>query len=104
MTAAQAAFFMPLATLVVFISDRKLSPAAATFRFAVPAALVLIVATIALLSGIALGQASVLVPIAQMGFIVAALLGIAVLREPVTLRKAAGLAAALAALAMLAAS
>jgi drug/metabolite transporter (DMT)-like permease len=104
MTAAQAALFMPLATLVVFISDRKLSPAATTFRFAVPAALVLIVATIALLSGIALGQASVLVPIAQMGFIVAALLGIAVLREPVTLRKAAGLAAALAALAMLAAS
>ena len=50
------------------------------------------------------GQASVLVPIAQMGFIVAALLGIFVLGERVTLRKAAGLAAALAALTALATS
>jgi drug/metabolite transporter (DMT)-like permease len=104
MTAAQAASFMPLATAVVFVSDRKLSPPAATFKFAIPAAFVLIGATIALLSGIAGGQASVLVPIAQMGFIVAALLGILALGEPVTLRKAAGLAAALAALAALAAS
>jgi drug/metabolite transporter (DMT)-like permease len=104
MTAAQAALFMPLATLVVFVVDRKLAPPATTFRFAIPAALVLIVATIALLSGIALGQASVLVPIAQMGFIVAALLGIVALGEPVTARKGAGLTAALAALAMLAAS
>lgn len=45
-----------------------------------------------------------LVPIAQMGFIIAALLGIFVLREPVTLRKAIGLASALAALAVLATS
>jgi multidrug transporter EmrE-like cation transporter len=39
-----------------------------------------------------------------MGFIVAALLGILILRERVTVRKAIGLAAALAALAVLAAS
>ena len=104
MTAAQAALFMPLATAVVLIADRKLSAPTATFKFAIPAALVLVVATIALLSGIAGGQASVLVPIAQMGFIVAALLGIVALGEPVTPRKAAGLAAALAALAILAAS
>jgi uncharacterized membrane protein len=50
------------------------------------------------------GQASVLVPIAQMGFIVAALLGIFVLRERVTLRKVIGLTLALAALAVLAGS
>jgi uncharacterized membrane protein len=50
------------------------------------------------------GQASVLVPIAQMGFIVAALLGIVVLRERITPRKAVGLLAALAALAVLAAN
>ncbi len=43
-----------------------------------------------------------LVPIAQMGFVVTAALGILVLREPLTARKAAGLAAALAALAVLA--
>ena len=44
------------------------------------------------------------VPIAQMGFIIAALLGVVVLRERLTWRKAAGLAAALAALAVLAIS
>jgi drug/metabolite transporter (DMT)-like permease len=104
MTAAQAALFMPLATAVVYVSERELRPPLVTFKFAVPAATILLVATIALLSGIAKGQASVLVPIAQMGFIVAALLGIVVLREPVTWRKAAGLAAAIAALAILAAS
>jgi multidrug transporter EmrE-like cation transporter len=59
-------------------------------------------ATIFLLRGVASGQASVLVPIAQVGFIVAALLGIFILREPVTVRKAMGLVSALAALAVLA--
>lgn len=101
MAAAQAALFMPLATLVVFVADRKLPPPLAAFKFGGPAAVLILVATLALLRGIAIGQASVLVPIAQMGFIVAALLGIVALREPVTLRKAAGLAAALAALAVL---
>jgi drug/metabolite transporter (DMT)-like permease len=104
MTSAQAAVFMPLATLVVFIADRKLPPPARAFVFGAPAAILILVATVSLLHGMAVGQASVLVPIAQMGFIVAALLGIVVLREPVTMRKAAGLAAALAALAILAAS
>jgi uncharacterized membrane protein len=46
----------------------------------------------------------VLVPIAQMGFVVAALLGIFVLRERVTVRKLAGLVMGLAALAALAGS
>jgi drug/metabolite transporter (DMT)-like permease len=104
MAAAQAALFMPLATLVVFVADGKLPPPRAAFKFGAPAAIVILVATLALLRGIAEGQASALVPIAQMGFIVAALLGILVLRERVTLRKAAGLAAAVAALATLAMS
>jgi uncharacterized membrane protein len=104
MTAAQAIVFMPLATAVVFVVDRKLPPPAGAFKFGAPAALILLVATLALLRGIAAGQASVLVPIAQMGFIVAAVLGIVALREPVTLPKAAGLASALAALGALALS
>ena len=101
---AQAALFMPLATAVVYFADRKLSPPAVTFKYGAAAAIVLLAATIFLLHGIARGQASVLVPIAQMGFIVAALLGIFVLRERVTIRKAIGLASALAALTILAAS
>jgi drug/metabolite transporter (DMT)-like permease len=104
LTSTQAALFMPLATLVVFIADRKLKPPPAAFKFGAPAAIALLIATLSLLSGIAAGQASVLVPIAQMGFVVAALMGIVVLREPVTWRKGFGLAAAIAALAVLAAS
>src|SRR5215831_6726357 len=100
---AQAALFAPLATAVVYAADRKLRPPGVTFRYGAAAALVLFGAILLMLHSVARGQASVLVPIAQMGFIVAALLGIFVLRERVTPRKAIGLLAALAALAMLAA-
>jgi uncharacterized membrane protein len=101
---AQAALFMPLATAVVYVVDRKLRPPPVTFKYSAPAAIVLLGATISLLRSVAGGQASVLVPIAQMGFVVAALLGIFVLREPVTVRKMIGLVTALAALAALAGS
>jgi uncharacterized membrane protein len=101
---AQAALFMPLATVVVYFADRKLRPSPVTFKYGAAAAIVLLCATIFLLRGVAGGQASVLVPIAQMGFIVAALLGIFILRERVTVRKAIGLVSALAALAVLARS
>ena len=101
---AQAAVFMPLATIVVYCADCKLQPPAMTFRYSATAAILLLGATIFMLRSVAGGQASVLVPIAQMGFIVAALLGIFVLRERVTLRKVIGLTLALAALAVLAGS
>jgi uncharacterized membrane protein len=101
---AQAALFMPLATVVVYVVDRKLRPPLVTFKYSAPAAIVLLGATISLLRSVAEGQASVLVPIAQMGFVVAALLGIFILRERVTIRKVIGLATALAALAALAGS
>jgi drug/metabolite transporter (DMT)-like permease len=99
---AQMALFMPLATVVVYFVDRNLRLAPVTFKYGAAAAVVLLGATISLLRGVAGGQASVLVPIAQMGFIVAALLGIFILREPVTVRKAIGLVSALSALAVLA--
>jgi uncharacterized membrane protein len=101
---AQAALFMPLATVVVYVVDRKLRPPLVTFKYSAPAAIVLLGATISLLRSVAGGQASVLVPIAQMGFVVAALLGIFILRERVTVRKMIGLVTALAALAALAGS
>ncbi|ARQ00239.1 EamA family transporter [Pseudorhodoplanes sinuspersici] len=101
---AQAAVFMPLATFIVFHAKGTVRLPAATFKYSLPASIALLCATLFLLRGLALGQASALVPIAQMGFIVAALLGIFVLREAVTVRKAAGLAFALCALAALAAS
>jgi uncharacterized membrane protein len=101
---AQAALFMPLATVVVYVVDRTLRPPPVTFKYSTPAAIVLLGATISLLRSVAGGQASVLVPIAQMGFVVAALLGIFILRERVTIRKGIGLVMALAALAALAGS
>src|SRR3569832_1044451 len=101
---AQAAVFMPLATAVVFFKDRQVKPPARTFRFSVPATALQLLATVTLVRAIALGQASVLVPIAQMGLLVAAILGIALLGERATVRKMAGLAMAVGALAVLAGS
>jgi drug/metabolite transporter (DMT)-like permease len=100
--AAQAAVFIALATVFVRVVDGRIAVPAATWKHSGAAALALICALLFMLHGVALGPASVLVPIAQMGFVVTAALGVLVLREPMTVRKAAGLAAALAALAVLA--
>jgi uncharacterized membrane protein len=101
---AQAALFMPIATVVVYFTDRAPRVPPVTFRYGAAATVMLLGATIFLLRGVADGQASVLVPIAQMGFIIAALLGILILRERATIRKVVGLVSALAALAVLAKS
>ena len=98
---AQAAAFMPLATFVVYFADRRFLPPPATFKYGAAAAIVLLAAIILLLRGVAGGQASVLVPIAQMSFIIAAPLGIFILSERITVRKTIGLVSALAALAAL---
>src|SRR5207247_2385473 len=66
------------------------------------AAALLVVACTFLAKGLEGGEASVVVPVAQMGFVVTALLGFLFLREPFTARRCAGFAAALAALASLA--
>lgn len=102
MLAAQAIVFVSLATAFTRISEGSLRLPPATWRYSVPAAIVLIGAFLFLLHGMSIGPASVLVPIAQLGFVVTAVLGILVLGEPLTARKAAGLAAALAALGALA--
>jgi uncharacterized membrane protein len=101
---AQALVFMPLATAVVYVRDHRLRIAPVTIRYGAGAAVALFGATIFLLRGVADGQASVVVPIAQMGFIIAAVLGICLLGERVTIRKTIGLVSALAALGVLATS
>jgi uncharacterized membrane protein len=100
----QGALFTPLAMTFVYAADRSLAAPVATLKYSAATAVALFGATIFLLHGIVIGQASILVPIAQMGFIVAALLGVFVLREPMTVRKTFGLVAAVAALGVLAAS
>jgi drug/metabolite transporter (DMT)-like permease len=97
----QAAVFVSLSTATVGVIDHAIRPPAATWRHAAASATVLVFAFVCLLESLARGEASVMVPIAQMGFAVTAVLGFTVLREPFSLRKGAGLAAAIGALASL---
>jgi drug/metabolite transporter (DMT)-like permease len=99
---AQAGVVCPLATLFSAAVDRGVRPSGAALRNAPFAAVALALASVFMVEAMARGQASVAVPIAQMGFVVTALLGFLFLREPFTARKGAGIAAAVAALASLA--
>jgi len=99
---AQAVVVVTLATAFVGAVDRRIEPSGAALRYAPKAAIVLAFAFAFMVESLARGEASVMVPIAQMGFGVTALLGFLFLREPFTARKGAGLVAALAALVSLA--
>src|SRR5206468_1148842 len=102
LVAAQGAVAVTLSTVFTAYLDRRIRPSRAAWRHAPVAAALLVVAFTFLAKGLEGGEASVVVPVAQMGFVVTALLGFFFLREPFTARKCAGLAAALAALASLA--
>ena len=98
----QALVAVTIATGFTAYVDRCIRPSRAAWRHAPVAAVLLVTAFIFLAKGLESGEASVVVPVAQMGFVVTALLGFLLLREPFTARKGAGLVAALAALACLA--
>ena len=98
----QAFVAITLATGFTAYIDRRIRPSRAAWRYAPVAAVLLVIAFIFLAKGLKNGEASVVVPVAQMGFVVTALLGFLLLREPFTARQGAGLAAALAALMCLA--
>jgi drug/metabolite transporter (DMT)-like permease len=99
---AQALVFTSLATLVVFWSDGRIRPPAAGVRYGAPVGLTQLVAFIALLDGLAIGPASVLIPVAQLGFVFTAILGRVLFGEALSLRKRCGLVIAAAALVTLA--
>jgi len=99
---AQSVVFVTLSTALVGAVDSRIRPSGAALRYAPRAAIALAFALAFMVESLARGEASVVVPIAQMGFVVTALLGFLFLREPFTARKGAGLVAALAALASLA--
>ncbi len=99
---AQACVVVSSSTLMTAIVERSIRPPAIAWRHAPQAGIVLGAAFILLVQALVRGEASVMVPIAQMGFVVTALLGFLFLREAFTLRKGLGLVAALAALASLA--
>ena len=98
----QSIVVVTLATAFAAAVDGRIRPSGAALRYAPVAGVALAFAFAFLVESLARGEASVMVPIAQMGFGVTALLGFVFLHEPFTARKAAGLAAALAALASLA--
>jgi drug/metabolite transporter (DMT)-like permease len=107
--ATPASLLVVQATTVVLISgslaayiDGGIRPVRRVWRYSITAAVLLSCAFVLLLEGLARGEASVLVPIAQMGFVVTAVIGFTFLREPFTPRRGVGLLAALAALASLA--
>jgi len=99
---AQAGVFISLATGFSCAIDRGIKPSVSTWSHAATAAILFVFGFVFLLESLTRGQASVLVPIAQMGFVVTAALGIVFMKESFTLRKGAGLAVALAALMCLA--
>jgi len=100
----QASVFLPLATAFACLRERGFRPPAGSWRYGATTAVLLLVGLVMLISGLAEGEASVLVPVAQLSFVVTAGFGLVVLREPMTVRKALGLLFAMAALVCLALS
>lgn len=100
---AQAWVFCSLATSFVVLIDRRLTIRPTLWRYSGPAAVLLATGFILLLHGLAVGQASVLVPVAQLGFVTTALLAVVLLGEALSGRKLIGLATAAVALACFAA-
>ena len=101
---AQAIVFCSAVTVMAYAMLGTLRLPPGSLQHFGPAAVVLVGAFLFMLYGLREGQASVVVPIAQMGFVMAAVLGIVFFREAVTVRKIAGLACAIAALLALAIS
>ncbi|MGH8745190.1 MAG: EamA family transporter [Burkholderiales bacterium] len=95
----QAMVVVTCSTAFVCAVDRRIRPSRAVLRYAPMAAVALALAFCLMVEGLARMDASVVVPVAQMGFVVTSLVGFVYLREPFSLRKGAGLAAAIAALA-----
>ena len=102
MMSAQAWLFCPLATLVTYLTDRNLRTPASAWPSVAGTAVALLFGFVLLLHGLSIGAASVLVPVAQMGFVFTALLGALLFKETLSMRKRVGLVVALAALGLFA--
>jgi drug/metabolite transporter (DMT)-like permease len=100
--ATQAWTFCPLATLFVWLSDGRIAPPRAGFPYGALVGVTLLVGFVAMLDGLAVGPASALVPVAQLGFVLTAVLGRVLFGEPLSWRKRGGLVVAAAAVVVLA--
>ncbi|HEX4329704.1 MAG TPA: EamA family transporter [Burkholderiales bacterium] len=101
---AQAGVVMSLSAFNAWRIDGHLRASRIAWGHATVTATLLTAAFVFLFQGLARGEASRLVPVAQMGFVVTAAVGFFFLREPFSARKGAGLMFALTALACLAKS
>lgn len=90
------------ATIFSIYLDRGFAASRAALRYGIPFGVSQAVGFGALVIGLAVGEASVLVPIAQLSFVLTAIIGLTFFKEAVTARKMGGLAAAVGAVALLA--
>ncbi|HML06853.1 MAG TPA: EamA family transporter [Xanthobacteraceae bacterium] len=102
MVSTQAWMFTSLAMILRFWRNDGFHITPGAWRYSTLAALVLAAAFIALMHGLAVGPASVLVPVAQMSFVFTAAVGAALFHERLDWRKRSGLVVAVAALALFA--
>ena len=100
--AGQSSVFLPLAALFSLVRERGFHPPPGAWRYGATTATLLLCGLLMLIAGLAHGEASVLVPVAQLSFVVTAGLGFIFMREALTLRKGFGLAFAVVALVCLA--
>ena len=96
--------YLALSTVMAVRADGGLAVPSGVWPVALFGAVTGACGFILMMRGLTVGEASVVVPIAQMGLVVSAALGVVVLSERLTGRKLAGLAAAVAALGALAMS
>ena len=102
MLATQAWAFCSMATLFNWLREGRFIFTPGAWRYSTPAAVALAGGFLLLLHGLAIGPASILVPVAQLSFVFTAVAGALLFRERLNLRKRIGLLVAAAALGLFA--
>ncbi len=90
------------ATAFSIYLDRGFAASRTALRYGIPFGVSQAIGFGALVIGLAVGEASILVPIGQLSFVLTAVIGLTFLKEAVTARKLVGLASAVGAVALLA--
>lgn len=97
----QAITVSTIATVAVYLKERKISAPTVALQHGIAFGVIQAFGFGILLEGMVRGEASILVPIAQLSFLVSAVVGIAVWKEAFTARKVLGILAAVGAVALL---